>query len=110
MKYFRLLDDVTAPGRWHLGEVTMSDGTEPEFIEGTRFDLVGSLAVPVTHPGQVLDFSLTSFAVPIATRTLANEVIATAGQDVECIPIEIAGQAGMVVLNALRVLRCLDES
>jgi hypothetical protein len=33
-----------------------------------------------------------------------------AGNEVQCIPVVIPGQADMVVLNALRVLRCLDET
>jgi hypothetical protein len=37
-------------------------------------------------------------------------VAAVAGNDVECLPVEIGGQSEMMVLNATRVVRCLDES
>ncbi|AGP34203.1 hypothetical protein SCE1572_06650 [Sorangium cellulosum So0157-2] len=63
----------------------------------------------VTHAGRVLDFSLTSFNVPVATTALANAVSSVAGSDVQCIRLEIAGQTGMLVLNSVRVIRCLDE-
>jgi hypothetical protein len=58
----------------------------------------------------VLDFSLTNFAVPVATTRLTEVVSAIAGSDVQRIPVEIVGQPGMEVLNATRVIRCLDES
>ncbi len=108
-RFFQLRDEVFA-GRWHVGEVTFSDGTEPRLRAGIRLDDSRALAAPVTHPGQVLDFSLTSFAVPVATRPLAEAVSVIAGPDVQCISVAVGGQAGMVVLNAVRVVRCLDES
>lgn len=108
-RYFRLLDDVTIPKRWHLGSAALSDGTEPRLRVGLRFDSSEAPGIPVTHAGRVLDFSLTSFAVPVATKKLADTVRAVAGSDVQCIPVGVAGQAGMVVLNSVRVIRCLDE-
>ena len=38
----------------------------------------------------MLDFSLTSFGVPIASRDVAEAVSAIAGNDVQCIPVEHA--------------------
>jgi hypothetical protein len=108
-RYFDLMDDVTIPGRWHLGDVLAEDGSEPRLRAGIPFG-GGRLVVPVHHPGIVLDFCLTSFAVPIASAALARAVAAVAGDDVECLPVEIAGQHEMMVLNATRLVRCLDES
>lgn len=109
-KYFRLIDDMTVPKRWHLGAAELSDGSEPRLRVGLRLDSVEAPSIPVTHTGRVLEFSLTSFAVPVATKKLADALCALAGSDVQCIPVSIAEQKGMVVLNALRVLRCLDEA
>lgn len=110
MRYFELLDDVTVPNRWHLGEVTLVDGTEPRLRAGIRFEQADSLTVPVTQPGRVLEFSLTSFAVPVATRQLAEVVAAIAGPDLQCVPVAVAGQQGIVVLNSVRVIGCLDQT
>lgn len=109
-KYFRLLDDVTIPKRWHLGAAVLADGSEPRLRVGLRFDSSEVPTIPVTHAGRVLEFSLTSFAVPVTTKKLANTVRSVAGNDVQCIPVNVGGQVGMVVLNALRVIRCLDET
>ncbi len=109
-RYFQLRDDVTVPSRWHLGFATLPDGSEPLLDAGIRLDWSGRPVVPVTHPGRVLDFSLTSFGVPVATQALADAVSAIAGSEVQRVPVEINGQAGMVVLNAVRVIRCIDEA
>lgn len=109
-RYFELFDDVAIPNRWHLGSVTLSDGAEPRLRVGISFDLNEVPSIPVTHAGRVLDFSLTSFAVPVATKKLADAVSGVAGGDVQLIPVCIGTQQEMVVLNALRVVRCLDET
>ncbi|MEQ1737160.1 MAG: DUF1629 domain-containing protein [Rhodoglobus sp.] len=109
-RYFRLCDQVDAvPKRWHLDWARLADGTEPSLSRGIFFDSRERPVIPVTHAGLVLDFCLTSFAVPVATEALADAVSTVAGADVQCVPVEISGQQGMVVLNSLRVVRCIDE-
>lgn len=109
-KFYRLVDDITIPKRWHLGSATLLDGREPRFRVGLRFDSAEVVNIPVTHAGRALEFSLTSFAVPVTTKKLAEVVSVLAGGDVQLVPVCIAAHTGMVVLNALRVVRCLDES
>lgn len=108
--YFRLEDDITIPKRWHLGVASLNDGTEPRLRVGLRLETNETLSVPVTHPGRVLDFTLTSFAVPVMTKTLALSVNLTANEDVQLLPVTIAGHSGMFVFNVLRVVRCVDEA
>ena len=108
-RFFKLLDQVTV-GRWHIGEVRTRGGFEPSLDSGEQFQGGEPLIAEVTHPGRVLEFCLTSFAVPVATSELARAVSALAGPDVQCVPVEIAGQSGLQVLNAVRVIRCIDES
>jgi hypothetical protein len=108
-RYFRLLDDLMIPKRWHLGAAALADGTEPRLRVGIRFDSSEIPTIPITHTGRALDFTLTSFAVPVVNRRLADAVSALAGADVQVIPVRITGQTEMFILNALRVLRCVDE-
>jgi hypothetical protein len=108
-RYFRLDDDMTVPERWHLGVVTLADGTEPRLLAGIRLEFPETPSIEVTHAGCVLDFTLTSFAVPVADRRVADAVNAVAAADVQSIPVGIIGHGEMMVLNALRVLPCLDE-
>jgi hypothetical protein len=67
------------------------------------------LRADVHHIGHVLDFCLTTFGVPIATNALADAIRSISGSDIQGIPITISGQSGMIVLNAMRVIRCVDE-
>jgi hypothetical protein len=110
MKYFQLRDDMGIPNRWYLGEIVSEDGTEPRLRAGIPFSEGGMLRSSVHHGERVLDFCLTSFAVPVARRHIADAIGAVAGSDLQSIPLSIPGTAGMMVLNATRVVRCLDES
>jgi hypothetical protein len=57
----------------------------------------------------MLDFTITSFAVPVMTERVAAVVESIAKEDVQLVPVTISGQRGMVVLNVLRVISCVDE-
>lgn len=109
MKYFDLVDDMSSIRRWHVGEVFMPDGSEPELIRGGRLEHTDPLRAEVHHIGYVLEFCLTSFGVPLATQTLSKTINSIVGPDVQCIPVSISGQSGMMVLNALRFICCVDE-
>jgi hypothetical protein len=110
MRYFRLVDDVNIPGRWHVGEITGADGASHEFDAGAAVDVEGALSAGVTHEGRALEFSLTSFAVPVASRALAEAIADVAGRDVQRIALKLGGRAGFEVLNATRSFDCLDET
>jgi len=109
MKYFDLVDEMTSIRRWHVGEIFLPDGSAPVLVDGTRLNDPRRLRADIHHVGYVLDFCLTSFGVPIATKAVANAITSIVGLDLQCLPITISGQSGMMVLNALRVIRCIDE-
>lgn len=109
MRYFELTDDVHVPTRWHLGEVVDGEARAPRLHAGLRFP-GGTLHVGISRPGMPLDFSLTSFAVPIARVSLADAFEQVAGADVQRLPVMVDGATGFEVLNVVRVVRCLDES
>ena len=111
MRYFELFDDMSnrMRHRWHIGEILLPDGTEPLFDDGLRLEDSRPLRAEVHHVGHVLEFCLTTFNAPIATTALANVIQSVAGEDVQCLPLAVAGQQGMMILNALRVIRCVNE-
>ena len=109
-RFYDLSDQVDAvPDRWHLDWARLRDGTEPALSDGVRFESLERPVIPVTHSGLVLDFSLTSFGVPVATKVLADAVAAVARSDVQCVPVEIPGYGELVALNSLRIVRCIDD-
>lgn len=56
-------------------------------MEAIPFDMAGVPLIPVTHPGRSIEFCLTSFAVPVATKTLTGVVQSVAGGDVQLVPL-----------------------
>lgn len=108
-KFYHLRDDILVPGRWHLGEVVDSEGSEPLLDSCLPFAGDKALSLGVTHSGVALDFSLTSFGVPIAKDRLANVIQAKAGSDVQCISVLIKDKPEFSVVNVLRLVPCLDE-
>jgi hypothetical protein len=110
MKYFQLRDDVHIPSRWHLGEVRLADGAAVNLRKAQPLALSGPVSIDVGVPGRSLEFSLTSFAGPIATARLAQVIGELAEQDVEVIPARVGGRDGYAALNATRQVQCLDET
>lgn len=109
-RYLQLRDDLTVVGRWHVSDVLLPNGSEPSLDAGEPMHDLEPLVATVSHPGRVLDFTITSFNIPLVTNRLALAISSVAGSQVQCLPVDVAAQSGMVVLNALRVIRCLDET
>lgn len=113
MRYFRLDDDVHVPARWHIGDVSASSGSVPNFLSTQRLAENIALSAPVSRPGRPLDFCLTSFAVPVAKLKLVDEIKSAAGADVQLFPIIIVGDQqhdGFAVPHCLRTVECMDEA
>lgn len=110
MNYFKLADDRTSNGRWHIAEIVLTDGTEPDLVRGGPLKNSEPLHADFHYTGHALEFCLTSLWVPLATRALADTIQSIAKSDVQCLPLAISGQSDMVVLNALRYIGCINES
>lgn len=107
--YYRLIDAMDTHERWHIGRVYGPGETIPWLTGGVRLDPERSLHTPIKYFGPVPDFSETSFGVPIAVDALARAIQSVAGADVQCLPVDIEQHAGFMALNAVRVVRCVDE-
>lgn len=110
MLYYQLTDDVHVAGRWHLDEL-MADGEDvsDSFTDGCEVTVKGRLSASVGRAGRPLEFSLTSFAVPVVSTVLAEAIARVAGRSVQRIPLVVPGFDGFEVLNATRIVKCLDE-
>ncbi|MFO0755164.1 MAG: hypothetical protein U0359_01630 [Byssovorax sp.] len=107
-RFFGLIDGLYVPDRWHLGKVLAEDGAEPLFDDGAPCER-SLLLAKVTHPGRALDFCVSAFNAPIARDSLAAAIVAVAGADLQSIPVLVGKESGFRVLNAVRVVRCIDE-
>lgn len=109
MNYFRLIDNVGLPGRWHLGEVVDSMGISHECRDGARIAPEMSFQIPIEQEGNPLEFCLTSFGVPISTDRVGRAIEAVAGADIQRLKADIGGKGDFEVLNSVRLIECLDE-
>lgn len=110
MKYFDLFDDVYVPNRWHISEVRDNTGYEPAFVDGESLTIKPPLRARVGKAGRAPQFSLSSFGAPLVTTRLALAMAEVAGGDFQQFPVDIDGHDGIVALNAVRAIQCLDES
>jgi hypothetical protein len=107
-RFFKLMDDMLVPDRWHIGEILAADGSEPQFDAGISCDL-RPLHAKLTRAGRPLDFCVSAFNVPVAKESLAATIALIAGRDVQCIPTLVDTRTGFDALNTLRLIRCIDE-
>jgi hypothetical protein len=110
LAFFHLTDDVNIPGRWHIGVLHTVDGEEASLRRGERYEGPQPLVADVTHPGVMLEFSLTSFAMPVISNRLASAISSIADSDIQLVDIKGDGQGIVQLLNVIRVVRCVDES
>lgn len=110
MNYFRLLDKVGIPNRWHIGEI-LSDGVDVSDLltEGIPFVGRTPLVADLSYGGIALPLSFTSFAVPVAHERVGGAIEAVTSA-VQRLRLEIPGLRDYEVLNAVESIDCLDES
>ena len=109
MRYFDLEDDMTGIPRWHLDRVVSTDGSVPSLRAGVKCDLT-DLQVAVHHAGPSLQFTMTTFGVPIAVLPLSIAFTSLAQNDVQILPCAVSGDCGYAAINVLRILPCIDDA
>jgi hypothetical protein len=115
MKYYDIFDDMRVPGRWHLRRPVDGQGQwvdASQFKEGRALDVEGAIRFPVKPAGVALEFSLSSFAIPVVHRRVVALFERLGLQkEVQFIPVEVEGQTEpWFILNALQVIRCIDDA
>lgn len=116
-KYYRVLDDLKFPARWHLEAPVDGAGREVDpwqFTDGKLLEVRSDLSVPVRHAGVTLDFTFAAFDVPVVTPRAQSAIMSAAASDIQLLPVAVdqADTAGgpFAILNATRLIPCLDES
>jgi len=110
MRYYRLRDNVSFPGRWVLDDPVTDRGCDPSDFTLGKVALVAEPTVEVQEQGLALAFSMTLREVPIVTTVLAERIASVARHDVQRIPVRVGARTGYEILNALRVINAIDET
>jgi hypothetical protein len=113
-KYYELLDDRHAPGRWHLGPPLDESGEEIDpwqFKDGTFLELGCIPRFPLDAPGRPLDFCWAAFSIPVVHDRFAKLFEQLHVEGVQFIPVQVEDHIGpWYILNALQVIRCIDDA
>ncbi len=113
-RYYELMDDRQAPGRWHLRSPLDAQGQriEPwQFFEGRELHPRAALHFPVKPDGRELDFSWAAFAIPVVHARVVELFERLQVREVQFLPAQVEGHPGpWFILNALRLLRCIDDA
>lgn len=113
-RYYRVYDDVYAPGRWYLKMPVDAQGEWVDtwqFKEGRVLDIAGPILFPVKQTGVVLEYTQ-SMGVPVVHRRVASLFERLGLQkEVQFIPAKVEGQSeSWFILNTLQVIRCIDDA
>jgi hypothetical protein len=114
-RYYKLYDDVYIPERWHLRTPVDGQGQwvdTAQFEEGRVLDTQGSIRFPVKPAGVALEYSLSSFGIPVVHRRVVALFERLGLQkEVQFIPVEVEGQTEpWFILNAVQLIRCIDDA
>ena len=109
-RFYELFDDLYIIGRWHLCEPMTDEGCDPyDFTAGKPARVLSQPNIEIQYVGAALDFTMTAFAVPVASPRLAEAFARIADTALQCIPVRIGHREGYKILVATRLVRCLDE-
>ena len=114
-RYFRLMDDVCIPGRWHIKSPVDAQGSEIipwRLREGKVLSLEGVPTLPLAQPGHALDFSLTGLNIAVVSGRFASLCERLRIQnEVQLIPARVEGSLEIYfILNALHIIECIDDA
>ncbi len=112
-RFFKLVDDVNFPHRWHLAMPRDSQGLkvyDGQFRIGAPVHIQERLRVPVENAGTPLDFTEAGIRIPVVHVRVASMFAELAPDDVQLIPVDVEGQPDQyLILVATRLIRCIDE-
>jgi hypothetical protein len=99
---------------WFLGSLSDRDGREvpaSHFTAGRVLPEPGPLRLSVRALGRARDLSYAAFDLPVARRSVAAQLSAVVGQDIQRIPVQVAGSTDdFDILNLTARVAALDEA
>lgn len=111
-EYYDLVFELRIPGKWYLNDVLGPDGREilsVTFTQGLPIEPMPDLTIMPNVVGTPVDFTFTTFAVPVVSTAFADFVEKFDAGAIQRIPVTIAPDiAGFEILNVVRLVDCFD--
>ncbi len=110
MSKFYELEDGNFGAYLLLGTARDRHGNERSFLGTAPFALADApVQLETVTDGPLLEYSTTAYGAPVATERLAGVISKVAPGSVRAVPAEVRGYEGLVVLNVLKEVSCVDE-
>jgi len=113
-RYFELMDDRRSESRWHLGSPVDAQGQEIDpwqFKDGKVLELGCIPRFPLDVRGRPLDYCWAAFSIPVVHGRVVQLFARLDVREVQFIPVQVEGHdAPYFILNALRIIRCIDDA
>jgi hypothetical protein len=113
VKYYRIIDDINYPQRWHLGDIIEVKDNWP-FIYGKKIDvelLVKELHVKIYKDGNPMDYTTSeAYSIPIVSELLKKQLGGV--RDLQFIPVKIWDKSidlRYFIMVATNKLDCVNE-
>lgn len=114
VNYYQVIDDPQDSKRWFLKSPTDANGqaVDPELFRVARaVDAATPLTISVRREGNPVDWTFADFDMPVIAKEPGDELASLVGDAVALYSAKVVGNSGaFYVLNALKCLRCVDES
>ncbi|AKJ06863.1 hypothetical protein ATI61_105171 [Archangium gephyra] len=116
--YYELHDNKYIPGRWHVRMPLHEDSEDGEewfdiwrFTEGRVLEIERPIRLSVKPAGIALEYT-ESVGIPVVHRRVVSLFERLGLQtETQFIPVEVEGHTEpWFILNALRVIRCIDDA
>lgn len=111
-EYYWLFMELEIPGKWYLNHILGPDGKKilpSTFIQGRPVDPLPELTIIPNVVGNPIDFTLTTFQVPVVSSAFAEIIAVMDAEAIQRIPVTISpSTAGFEILNVIRTVACFD--
>ena len=112
--FFEVMGDVYVPKRWYLGNPVDTEGNilyRWFFSVGIPLDVNEPIIIPVTQPGQPLDYTECGVAYPVLHLRVVDILNRLGVKDVQYFPVTVEGHPpDYVIMNVTRLIPCVDEA
>jgi hypothetical protein len=114
IRYFRLVDDKSVPGRWHLKNPVDAKGDKIDpwqFDAGRTLNIQGRLIFRMSVPGRPLDFTEAGFAIPLIHERVKTLLEHLSVPEIQLLAAEVESRPEpYFVLNPTQLIPCIDEA
>jgi hypothetical protein len=107
--FFMLEENVHVRNRWFLGDFQSTDSGDRERLTGYA-PCIGTFDIDPGDGGRPMDFSLTAYGLPIASKVLAHTISELAGNKVKLVDAHIRGYGEFKFVQCLNSIDCVDRT